>query len=376
MRRGSPSRRPRAPITPEVTGGKAAGSGNRARYFGAVHRAALAALEQGQEQRRFLRLGGEGVCLRFPCRALADALMPALAHLTVPAGGSCSLSVCVWDSRSTGVRVPRPPWKPEDYIARGDIRGWASDVRAAYNLGAGALSLFDPERGAAVFWVNDVGSLPTYERSAPLRTILGWFLRIRGRELLHAGAVGQRSGGVLLAGRGGRGKSTVALSCVGSGGKPLLYAGDDYVAVEPSPVPWVHSVYNSGKLDLAHARQRLPELIPLLSNPGVDPHEKGLLFVHQHLPERIVTGFPLRAVVLPEVCAERSRGRPALRAVSPLAVLQELAPTTMSQMPGTDQGTFRALASLVRAVPCYRLAIGPDLADAREQICTVLGEAS
>jgi hypothetical protein len=349
---------------------KPAGSGSRKGYFDAVHRASLAALAEGPEERCLLRIGGADVCLRFASEGLASALIPALAHLTVPAIASPSLTVCLWDGRSTAIRMPRPPWKPDDYISRGDIRGWGSDVRAAYNLGAGVLSLFDPERGVAVFWVNDAGSLPTYERSAPLRTILGWFLRTHGCELLHAGAVGYRSGGVLLAGRSGRGKSTTALSCLVSGGKPLLYAGDDYVAVNPDPAPSLYSVYNSGKLDLAHARSQLPDLVPLVSNPAAGPQEKGLLFVHQHFPQRIVTGFPLRAVLLPEVGGEG--GRSALREISPLAVLRELAPTTMSQMPGTDQGTFRALVSLVRRVPCYQLAIGPDLGSAQEQIRTLL----
>jgi hypothetical protein len=62
--------------------------------------------------------------------------------------------------------------------------------------------------------------------------------------------------------------------------------------------------------------------------------------------------------------------------VSPLAVLQELAASTMGQMPGTDEGTLRLLGTLLRAVPCYRLAIGPDLANANEQIFALLRDAA
>lgn len=302
--------------------------------------------------------------------------MPALAHLAIEAHEAPALTVRVWASRSSGVAIPRSPWQPEDYLSRGDIRGCTAGVRAAFNLGAGTLSLFDSDAGTAIFWVNDADTLPSYERAAPLRTILGWFLRTRGRELLHAGAVGMvgGSGGVLLAGRGGRGKSTTALSCLTTS-TSLCYAADDYVAVDLDPVPWVHCIYNSGKLEIAHALQRLPELVPLVSNPEAGPEEKRLLFVHQHFPERIASGFPLRAILLPEVTAA-AEGRPALHPVSPLAVLQELAASTMGQMPGTDQRTLRLLGALLRAVPCYRLAIGADLADANEQICALLRDAA
>jgi hypothetical protein len=254
--------------------------------------------------------------------------------------------------------MPPPTWRPEDYISRGDIRGWSTGFRAAYNLGAGTLSLFDPDSRTGIFWIADIASLPSWNRAAPLRTILGWFLRTLGVEMLHAGAVGYPTGGVLLAGRGGRGKSTV---CLGTLASDLRYAGDDYVAVSIDVVPRVHSIYNSGKLELVHARARLPALAALSTPLGGEQAEKGMLLVHQHFPERIVTGFPVRAVLLPEVGLRQEAG---LHPISPSSVLRELLPTTMSQMPGTDSGTFRTLATLVKAVPCYRLALGPDLGTA------------
>jgi hypothetical protein len=347
----------------------------RERYFDAAQHAALEALARGSEVRRSFRIAGVPVSLRFASPSLADAFSPALSHLVVPEGEPVDLSVCAWDSRSTGVAMPPPPWEPEDYLARGDIRGWSSDVRAAYKLGVGTLSLFDPARSAAVFWVADSASLPDWERAAPFRTILGWFLRSRACELLHAGAVGERAGGVLLTGRGGRGKSTVALSCAAAEG-PLRYAGDDYVAVQLTPQPRVYSVYNSGKLDLAHARSLLPELAPLVTRQPGDAEEKGLLFVQQHLPERVVTDFALRALLLPAIGATAEPGTPVLQPVSPLQILQELAPTTLSQMPGTDQQTFRFLASLVSVLPCYQLALGSGLAAARDAIAGLLAKTS
>ncbi len=346
-RPGSPSPVPRAPIPGEVV---------RAGYFDAAHRATRSALSRG-EQRCTLRVAGQGITLRFPTSSIADAFLPALAHLVVPEDGPDDAPcICAWDSRSTGISMPAGPWRPGDYLSRGDLRGWDTDVRAAYNLGPGTLSLFDPARNTGIFWMRDFASLPSWDRAAPFRTILGWFLRTRRIELLHAGAVGHPSGGVLLAGRGGRGKSTVCLSAMALG--DLRYAGDDYVAIASDPGPQVWSVYNSGKLEWSHAQARLPELAALADRVSGDQQDKGTLFVHRHFPERVATGFPIRAVLLPEVgMAQQS----ALEPIPPLAVVQEMLSTTMSQLPGTDAGTFRTLTTLVRAVPCYRLAVGADL---------------
>lgn len=364
--------RPASPYPSSSTTRSAESGQARARYFEAVRNAARTALERSAQDIRHIRVGRNIVQLRFANSVLANELMRALTHLEIHSNQQPDLTVWIWDSQFSGVPIPRPPWKPEDYVSRGDIRGWDGDVWAAYNLGVGILSLFDTTRGEAVLWLRNPGALPEYERAAPLRTILGWFLRTRGAELVHAAAVGRSSGGVLLAGRSGRGKSTTALSCVAENqsDRSIFYAGDDYVMVERDPSPWVYSVYNSGKLDRNHAAQRLPSLLPLMTNSAAPAGEKGLLFVHEGFPERIVTGFPIRAVLIPEI--EAGPG-PALRPISPRAVLQELAPTTMSQMPGTGPSTLRMLAALVRAVPCYRLALGNGQS-ASEQIAALLAD--
>ena len=321
---------------------------------------------------RQIRVGREVVRLRFANPVLANEMMPALAHIAVDSSLPSALSIDIWDSQSTGIRIPRPPWKAEEYVSRGDIRGWEDDVWAAYNLGLGLLSLLDVARAEGVLWVRNPGTLPDYERAAPIRTILGWFMRSRGAELVHAAAVGRPSGGVLLAGRSGRGKSTTALRCLvdAVNEQSLRYAGDDYVLTESAPTPWVYSVYNSGKFDRQNADRLLPGLLPLATNVASPAGDKGLLFVQQVFPERMIAGFPVRAIVVPEIGA---RSGPALRPISPREVLLELAPSTMSQMPGTGASTLRRLAALVAAVPCYGLALGDGLS-APAQIAALLGD--
>ena len=74
--------------------------------------------------------------------------------------------------------------------------------------------------------------------------------------MVHAAAVGDESGGVLLVGRGGSGKSTTALSCLGT---QVGYLADDYCLVEMVEGPRVHSLYTSGKANRGSIA-RLPRL--------------------------------------------------------------------------------------------------------------------
>src|SRR5205823_136180 len=81
----------------------------------------------------------------------------------------------------------------------------------------------------------------------PLRHILHLWLASRGVQFVHAGAVGRPSGGCLIVGKSGSGKSTSTLATLGS---ELLYAGDDYVGVSVTTGgAHVHSIYGCGKLE-------------------------------------------------------------------------------------------------------------------------------
>src|SRR4029077_4802081 len=82
------------------------------------------------------------------------------------------------------------------------------------------------------------------EIAEPIRAILSWFMREHNRQLIHAAAVGNSDGGVLLIGRSGAGKSNTALCCLAS---DLQYAADDFCAVSVGSEPHVYSLYCTGK---------------------------------------------------------------------------------------------------------------------------------
>jgi len=312
-------------------------------------------------------IAGHPVQLQIIGATLAARLTPALAHLAAPPATAPALTVRLWDVSCTPVGLPPPPWQEQDYAARSQVRGYETGpLLAAYQLDSGALSLLDLPQNCALYAVQDAEQLPYYESGMPLRTILHWWLRAQGCQLVHAAAVGTAQGGVLIVGQGGAGKSTTALACLLAG---MRYVADDYCVVTPAPQPAVASLYNSGKVAADHLRS-FPALAPLVSNPaGLGQGEKALLLLQRHFPAQLADCLPLRAILQPQITGQPTT---SLQPITSSVALRSLAPSTIFQLSTGGEQDFRLLAALVRQVPTYRLALGTALAQIPEIIQRLL----
>jgi hypothetical protein len=309
-------------------------------------------------------VAGSRVSLRFASDALRERLAPAFAHLVAPPGERPELTVHLWDSASTGMEPPPRPPAAEDEAAGALYHFDEPPLRGAYQAAFQALSVLDSEAGVAWYWIANALDLPSWEQACPIRQILFWWLAPRGYLQVHGAAVGRPEGGVLIVGPAGSGKSTTALACLGS---DLLYAGDDYVAVALEPSPRVASLYNSGKLDPAHLRDRLPGLLP---NADRLDDEKAILYAERHFPQQTTSGFPLVALLVPAVHTDLRGPRvvPASRA----AAFAALGPSTMFQLHTAGRAELATLSSLVARLPCYALEVGSDLTAVPETISDLL----
>jgi hypothetical protein len=297
-----------------------------------------------------IRIGDAPVRLRFAGAALAGQLSRAFEHLADEGSADPELTIHVWDAEDSG--TPPPPLPS---LAAGSPRGttvYTADGgrHFASRPALGQLSAYERATSRAWFWCRDANDLPFWEPAAPFRQILHWWLPDRGALLLHGAAVGQAGGGVLLVGAGGSGKSTCALSCLTS---DLLYAGDDYVAVELEPEPRVLSLFCSGKVEPDHA-----VLLPHLPSPSFAGdgalEEKSVFYVAERFPERMCRGFPLRAIVGPRV----QGNEPQVRRQGPAQALAALAPSTLLQLVPARQEALSAMAALLGDIPAFGLDVG------------------
>ena len=295
-----------------------------------------------------LAVAGASVRLRFAGRSLRRVFMPALAHLEAAPVPRPDLVVRIWDSESTGTTMVPSPWGRDDFRQHGAIRGLFGDgLYAVFVRGASTLSVVDAGRGDAWFWVKVPSELPSLERAAPLRTLLRLWMADHGVLLVHGGAVGDRRGCLLLAGRSGAGKSGTALSALTS---ELGYLGDDCCLVTPGPSARVHSLYRSAKVDPPTLR-RMPGLVPMVDGPVPEDGKAVIL-----LPaDRVLGEAELRGVVMPRITG---RAVSRVQRASPAAGLAALAPSSLLQFPGADERMLRRLGSIVRSVPSYFLDVG------------------
>jgi hypothetical protein len=308
--------------------------------------------------------------MRFAGLALEPAMLPAFAHASAPASGAPELEILLWDSDSTGVRGPRPPWGRGDVRARGDVCGYEDpEVSVVSDHGSGGITVFHRGRAMIVYWVADSRVIPWYESAAPLRAALHHWAAGANRHLVHAGAVGSGGAGVLVAGPSGSGKSTTALASLEAG---LEYAGDDYVILDPGHPPVAHCLYSTAKLDAA-ALARLPGLAAAVSDFRRGEETKAVLSLHAYRPDLLRRSLRVDAIVLPTIGRD---GGPGLRPATAAATLRALAPSSLLQLPGAGQAGMSTMAGLVRRVPAFHLELGPEIAAVPKLVAEVCAEAA
>jgi hypothetical protein len=340
----------------------------------AVREHAAAAADTGEVQHR-LCFADRELRMRFAGSALADGLLAALApRLTLTDAEPIDLAapvttIALWEEcQVPGGAIP-VPWDDEHLGARGLVSG-ADGVVAVHEAGSRAVTLVDPHSDTILYRVPSSAELPWWERAAPLRPALFWALSEPGRHLVHAGVVGdEQRGGVLLAGSGGSGKTTVALAALAAG---MRYISDDYILLHTDPAPVAWNLFGTAKLDGGHLA-RFPTLASA-ARFSADPveDEKAVLDVAALMPEALIDSLPIKAIVVPRIRG----GRAGLHTASAGEALLALAPSTTLQMPYDNGSVVRSLAVLTRGVPAFALDVGDRVEELAEAIDRVLDEVA
>ena len=302
----------------------------------------------------WLRVAGTLVRLRFAGPALARTVIPAFAHLRTEARARERLTVHLWDSESTGVAMPAPPWDPAANRAYGEIAELRSGgLYGTVHRPTNALSVLDIGARRAFYWVRSASQLAHLEGVPPLLDVLHMWLKQQRTHLVHAAAIGRPGGCVLVAGRNGSGKSFTTLACMLAG---LGVLGDDYCAVGPGVQPSVWSLYSTSKAHV-DVLEQMPALATMVNGSNRPASGKALLLLHELRSHQIITCAPLKGLLIPHITGLRHS---SVREASAAEGFAALAPSTIMQLPANSQTTLTRLGEIVRGVRCHHLDAGTD----------------
>jgi hypothetical protein len=298
-------------------------------------------------------------------RIIERALGPGLRRVTDCPRPDRFKIHCV-DCAGAGAHLRPPFFDESEPSSPTPIRRlWLSaDVRVGHQVEEDILTVVDLRHRRALVQVPNAATLPYHEQAAPMRSLLQWLTALNGGSLIHGAVIGTARGGVLLAGRGGSGKSSVALAGLAAG---MHFAGDDYVLVDARDPPFAYGVYATAKVERGDLNL-YAHLDAEFHDPTGAPEEKGVLFLNGELPG-FRAGLRLRAIVLPRISRDPMRLRPC----SPAQALRALAPSTLLQMSGDRRQLFDDCAKLVRRLPSFVLDTGPRTEHFGEDMAHTIG---
>jgi hypothetical protein len=342
----NPARRPAPPVTRIADGLPRA-------YF----QEASAAFSRARQASGFgkdvlLRLGGMTFRLRFADDISWRLILPSLAHHLVEEDARADWTIHLWDDASThsAMEAPTPVMLQSRHR---ECVAILSDDRhqAYYQEWMGTLSVVDREGEAYVCYLN-AAELPMYEKAAPMRQVFNTALNARGRQIVHAAALGSSRGSFLLAGAARSGKSTLAVQCLLDG---FGFQSDDLCLLSQDSPPQTWNLYNVAKLR-EDSLGRIPPDLPLVRfTEGTET--KYFFHVHEVRPGSILPAAPLKAVLIPQITTDPvSRLVPAAR----LDAMRALVPWSLSEIPASDNLGVKIMLKALGQVPAYTLHLGSD----------------
>lgn len=313
-------------------------------------------------RQRTLSLCGRQVRMVYSSEILEISLFKAFEHLeNIENNAAPTFDIFVCDRNVLNRDLPG--WKQlTEFSAKEKkiLMYNAGDIHALYNPESHIFSMIDTASGRGWYYLLRAADLPYYEKAAPMRMLLHWWCETDGRVLVHAAAVGWNSRAVLLAGRGGTGKSTTAILAAQSG---FNFLGDDYVVLDNVYGPAVLSAYNSVKFRWEMIERLSSAETLSVNDPQAD--EKGYFYMHQTHRDSLAKTLPLIAVLLPAI--EQQSKTSFVRLPSARGLLS-LAASSIFQMPGSGKQTLKKLADILRDTPVYQMSLGTDNAEIVESL--------
>jgi len=311
-------------------------------------------LRGSQEPRTYrIDLLGIDIQISFFEDSLIQKIMPALAHITdrIPLENNLQYQIFMLDGTTLQSSLPKIVDIKNKYIFRGDIENFCTEqYQISYLVHPKMICSIDHFNKIGIVVAQDTKLIPRFITASPLKEIFSWVLSKNKSLLIHAAAVGNQDGAVLLIGKSGAGKSSTAIRCLLNG---LDFYGDDVVGISTDPTPTVHSIYASAKIyqkDLKNYKGlALPDAMGYLS-----PNEKAIFYLHQNFQAQLNSCAPIRAILH----VVQSDGSTQISPTSVANALNTVGSTTATLFPYFDKTQTTQLLALFKKVPCFKFELG------------------
>ncbi len=295
-----------------------------------------AAAQASGSATRTLLLGGLAVRFEASDVATLDLLCSAMRHLPVVDTAPDASVRIVRRQALAGAVTWRWAWtlpRYDDVRYAFSVMGWMGFLVAEDRIARRTLIVVDDE---------SMDRLDRPETTRPIiETLLGRFDLV----CVHGGTVGDDERCVLLAARGGSGKSSLVAQAVHRGYRTV---GEDFLYLQPGPDPILYSAYATVKLSPSSPASGLvDQAVPVVDGKrmGWLPDIRPGCMADQQRP---------LAIVVPSV-GERVAIGPA----DERTILTALLPT--STMMATDrERAAQLLTVLARSLPCFSLTVAGD----------------
>jgi hypothetical protein len=290
-----------------------------------------------------VRAGPGGLRLGFTSKTLANFYLRSFVPGR-PDRISLSLLVLTPDDLDLSHLIPVPSEQGRTLVNDAYAAVWHADRLPI-------LYILDRRLSLGIVWLAR-GRAPGWELSRPACPLIHANLLEGPWTAAHGGAVGHDGRMLLLAGKGGSGKTTATLACAKAGWD---YAGDDYILANTQSGQ-VEPLYISARLriDLAPS---FPGLLRELSH-GIthdrndSKHELGL---GPLLGAERSRGGRLTAILLPR---RRGARLPEFEPARRTDAFHALFLTTSLGVPSTLEMTSRKLMALVALAPAFFVDTG------------------
>jgi hypothetical protein len=304
-----------------------------------------------------IRLGPYLARLDLADRDLAEWVPPHFAHL-VDAAGPAHFTISARIDPGTLAALQALLQQHLDLVpaTSRSLRWGQHRVHLEFDAdGLAAFEVIDLDAGRAVHLCASLERIRNIVGIRPFLVLLRWWSEATPYLIVHAAAVGNDTGGVLIGGTPGAGKSTTALAAVGG---TLRLVGDDIVLIGPDGI--AHAIHATLRL-----REDMIERFgrdAWFGNEWTDWRQKPSQIVPSRSLDHLARSVPAKAIVLPR---QGTGSGPGFRRVPIAAAMRAIAPATVIDLYRDPGAQLSKLARVLGQFPCYEFSRVPDLAAIR-----------